>query len=109
MKLLKLRCPKCKSLLSQTDTEQVCTTCNFSRPRFIKPDTTNPLFLSVKTKRPEDKKFLEDIMFPPKKEFKDIHEDGTIFIRNEYGKITGVTSMFDLCKKLAKEIRGEKD
>jgi len=104
-----IKCPKCGKSMIQTDTEHKCINCSFARPRFIKADTSNPMFLSVKTKSAEDKKFLEDIMNPHAREHKDIHEDGTVFIRNESGKITGITTMEKICRKLVKEIKGEQE
>jgi len=86
----------------------VCPICEKQRrtQERIKKINSQPNFLFVvETKDEETKKYLQEIYAKPEVERKlDIKEDGTVFIR-ENGKITGVTTIGEICEKLAKEIR----
>lgn len=94
----------------QSDTEWVCLgKCKLREPRFLKPETPF-LFLNIKAKDEKTQKFLEDIMQRPETEvFKDIKEDGTVFVKERLPdgsvRILDVTTIQKLCDKMAREIR----
>jgi len=106
------RCPKCGGLLELSNgvwQHIVKGKCNYERQAFIKPETPF-LFLNIKAKDEKTQKFLEDIMQRPETEvFKDIKEDGTVFVKERLPdgsiRILDVTTIQKLCDKMAREIR----
>jgi len=103
------RCPKCNGTMLQFPEQWQClnASCGYKQDRFIRPDTTMPLFLAVKTRTPEDKKFLEDIMQEPKKPKRSWYygPSNEIFVRIEGQKHLEVYTQEQWCMILAKEIR----
>jgi len=87
--------------------EWKCLSCGNTKPRFIKPDTSRPLFLNLEVKKPADKKFLEDIMQEPVKPRRSWYygPSNEIFVRIEGQKHLEVYTQEQWCMILAKEIR----
>ena len=104
-----LRCNECGGNMYQGKTEYKCINCGHTKPRFIRPDTTSPLFLMVKTKNDKDKKFLEDIMQEPvephRSWFFSQMDTTTVFVRTQGKRHLDVYKIDEWCEILAKEIR----
>lgn len=109
-----LRCSSCgQHSLIRLATEYKCVKCGYSKPRFIKPTTSQPMFLNVNSKGKETKKFLEDVGRPkPEEPMKPIVEerlhwyltdDGHVFIKRG-SKLIDVKTQKEFTEKMAKEL-----
>lgn len=112
------RCPKCGLPLVKYPTEWRHTSealgCDYRQERFIKPETSHPLFLAVgvKAKDKETRKFLEDIMQEPvteekHDEWKELIE-GVVFTKTRINGIVKILKVEDFrehCERLIKEMK----
>ena len=109
------KCPKCGGTLFQTARQWKHTTnlynCKYVAERFIKPDTSQPLFLNLEVRKPKDKKFLEDIMqepiepiVPRRSWYYGGPDLSLVFVRTEGKKHLEVFTKEQWAKILAKEV-----